>query len=234
MIRRQFITGLLMTVALTVVLGVIYPLAMTVVGQVAFKDRADGSLVRSQGRVVGSLLLGQGFSDAKGAPLARYFQPRPSAAGKGSDALASGSSNLGPSNPKLIATCEPVTSTDPDGKNLLDQAGRPVYDHNPDGSRVCDPSTVPQRVLAYRAFNDLRPNQPVPVDAVTASGSGLDPHISVANAQLQARRVATSRNLPPSQVESLIRRHTEGRQWGFLGERAVNVLELNVDLDGRS
>lgn len=194
--RRQLITGFLMTGCLTVLCGVLYPLAVFGASQVAFKDRADGSLIEDgSGHVVGSSLLGQRFVGADGRANPRYFQPRPSAAGAdGYDPRASGGSNLGPSNPKLL-----------------------------DAVRV--------RVADYRALNGLTADTPVPVDAVTASSSGLDPDISVANADLQAPRVARSRGLPLEVVRSLIAAHTEGRAWGFLGEKVVNVLELNLDLD---
>jgi K+-transporting ATPase ATPase C chain len=195
--RRQLLTGLRMTVVLTILLGLVYPLVMTGAGQVLFPKQANGSLVKdAQGKVVGSSLLGQSFTDAKGDPVARYFQPRPSAAGDGYDPTSSGASNLGPSNPKLL-------------------------------------SAVAQRVVAYRALNGLSAGTKVPVDAVTASGSGLDPDISVANALLQAPRVAKARNLPLTDVVKLIHSHIRERAWGFLGERTVNVLDLNLALDKR-
>ena len=195
MIRRQLLTGLLMTVALTVLLGLIYPLVVTGVSQIAFNDRANGSLVKDKaGNVVGSSLIGQGFLDADGNPIPKYFQPRPSAAGAGYDPKASAATNLGPSNPKLI-------------------------------------DAVSQAVAAYRQLNGVPDDQPVPVDAVTSSGSGLDPGISVANALLQASRVAKERNLSEADVVKLIGDHTKDRQWGFLGEKWVNVLELNLALD---
>jgi K+-transporting ATPase ATPase C chain len=195
--RRQTITGLRMTAALIVLLGLLYPLVVTGVAQIAFKHRADGSLVKdSKGDVVGSSLVGQLFVDANDNPDPKYFQPRPSAAGtNGYDPLGpSGGTNLGPSNPKLL-------------------------------------DAVAQRVSDYRTLNGLDSTTAVPVDAVTASASGLDPHISVANANLQAARVANGRNLSIDLVQSLIGKHTEGRQWGVLGEKVVNVLELNLDLD---
>jgi K+-transporting ATPase ATPase C chain len=197
MYRRQLLTGLLMTIALVVVLGVLYPLAVTAVGQVAFHDKANGSMVQRNGKDVGSSLIGQNFTTADGSPDPRYFQPRPSAAGEnGYDGKASSPSNLGPSN-----------------QDLLD--------------------AVAQRADAYRKLNGLPSDAKVPVDAVTASGSGLDPGISVANARLQAPRVAKERHLSEAAVLQAIDRHTESRQLGFLGERQVNVLELNLDLDGR-
>jgi potassium-transporting ATPase KdpC subunit len=106
------------------------------------------------------------------------------------------------------------------------------YARNRDGSYVCDPSTIPERAIAYRAFNGLPAGAPVPVDAVTASASGLDPDISVENALDQAARVARARNLAAGQVIALVHRYTRGRQWGFLGEPTVNVLDLNLALGG--
>jgi K+-transporting ATPase ATPase C chain len=177
-----------MTIALTVLLGVAYPVAMTGAAQALFPSEANGSFVRDGGAVVGSTLIGQGFTQAK------YFHPRPSAAGNGYDAMASGGSNLGPSSPRLL-------------------------------------SSVAERVGAYRAENGLPAGAPVPVDAVTASGSGLDPDISVANAEDQAGRVARARGVPLARVLSLVRVHTRGRPLGILGEKTVNVLELNLALD---
>jgi K+-transporting ATPase ATPase C chain len=144
--------------------------------------------------VVGSALIGQNFTDAKGNALPRYFQPRPSAAGNGYDATASGASNLGPSNTTLI-------------------------------------NSVAARVVAYRAFNGLGPRDAVPADAVTSSGSGLDPDISEANALDQAPRVARARRLPLPTVLALVHSHVEARPWGILGEQTVNVLDLNIALD---
>jgi K+-transporting ATPase ATPase C chain len=173
-----------------VLTGIAYPLAMTGAAQVAFPNRADGWLVKRDGRVVGSRLIGQNFSGA------RYFHPRPSAAGDGYDAMSSSASNLGPTNPDLIAE-------------------------------------VRKRVAAYRADNRVPAGTAVPADAVTASGSGLDPHISTANARLQAPRVARVRGMSVSAVLDLLDEHTDGRSLGFLGEAGVNVLELNLALDSR-
>jgi potassium-transporting ATPase KdpC subunit len=231
MLRRQLLTALKVTVVLTICLGIVYPLVVWGVSQVAFKSQADGSLVSRNGKVVGSSLIGQAFLSKDGTPLAQYFQPRPSAAGAGYDGNASSASNLGPSSPMLLATCLPVPQTDTAGKPVLNAQGQPVDETNPDGSLVCNPNTVPQRVIAYRVFNDLAPDAPVPVDAVTASGSGLDPDISVANALDQAIRVAGARNLPVAQVVAVVHAHIRSRPWGFLGENTVNVLDLNLALD---
>lgn len=185
---RQMRPAVVAIVVFTVGLGVVYPLVVTAVGQTAFSDRADGSLVRRDGEVVGSELLGQSFESPE------YFHPRPSAAGDGYDAAASGGSNLGPTNTELL-------------------------------------DVVAARAAAYRAENGLDAAAPVPVDAVTASASGLDPHISVANARLQSPRVAAVRGLSVDVVLALVEAHTEGRALGVLGEPGVNVLLLNLALD---
>ena len=186
-------TAVLMTVVLTVLLGIVYPLIMTGIAQVLFPSQANGSLVRdSSGNVVGSALLSQAFTQP------RYFHPRPSAAGtNGYDATASGGSNLGPTNQKLI-------------------------------------DTVQSNAEAYRQENGLAADAQVPVDAVTASASGLDPDISPANALLQVPRVAAARGLSPDQVVAMVNQYTEGRTLFVLGEPRVNVLKLNLALDGRS
>jgi K+-transporting ATPase ATPase C chain len=192
MMRRQLLTGLLMTIAMIVLVGLVFPVAMTGAAQLFMSDRADGSLVERNGQVVGSSLIGQNFTDADGNPLPQYFQSRPSAGDY--DGLASGGTNLGPSNPDLI-------------------------------------DAVTQRAERYRRLNGLDADAEVPVDAVTASGSGLDPHISVANARLQAPRVAEARGIDVKAAQKLIDEHTEGQAWGFLGGETVNVLELNLALD---
>ena len=244
--RRQLLTGLRMTVVLTIILGIIYPLVMTGAGQVLFPKQANGSEVKdAQGKVVGSSLLGQLFTDAKGNAVAKYFQPRPSAAGDGYDPTSSSATNLGPSNPNLIGNqvgtnpyatkadpyCVPVQATDKAGNDVTDSKGNPVYVKNADGSYQCDPNTVGQRVLAYRALNGLSATTKVPVDAVTTSASGLDPDISVANARVQAARVARARGVDVKTIDRLIAARTRGRQLGFLGESTVNVLDLNLALD---
>jgi potassium-transporting ATPase KdpC subunit len=186
---RQLAPAVVGVLAFTVLCGIVYPLVVTGIAQVAFHDKANGSLVKVDGKIVGSTLIGQQFT----AP--GYFHPRPSAAGTGYDGFASSSSNLGPANPSFL-------------------------------------SSVEDRVAAYRKENGLAAGQSVPVDAVTASASGLDPEISVANARLQAARVAKARALPVDQVLALVDQHTTGREWGFLGEPGVNVLRLNLALDG--
>jgi K+-transporting ATPase ATPase C chain len=188
-------------IVFTLLLGVGYSLLVTGVAQVGFRDKADGSLVQANGRDVGSELIGQAFVDSEGRPIRRYFQSRPSAA-VGADG-------------KTEAGYDPTLST---GSNL-----------GPTNPELL--KTVAERVDAYRDLNGLRREQEVPVDAVTASASGLDPHISVANARLQARRVARARQLPATRVRELIDEHTSGREFGILGEKGVNVLALNLALD---
>jgi len=181
-------------VVLTVILGLGYPLMMTGIAQVAFRDRAEGSLVTSGGEVVGSSLIGQSFTvPGDGVADPAYFQSRPSAAGDGYDTLASGASNLAPTSPELSALVE-------------------------------------ERRAAVAALNGVDPAD-VPPDALQASGSGLDPDISPAYADLQVARVAEERGLSPADVQRLVDEHTDGRALGFLGEPSVNVLELNLALD---
>ena len=186
--RRQLVPAILAFIVFTILVGLLYPLAVTGVAQLTMGDRADGSLVRRDGDVVGSSLLGQQFEGSE------WFHPRPSAAGDGYDGAASSASNLGPTNPDLLAT-------------------------------------VDERVAAYRELNGVGAGTDVPVDAVTASGSGLDPDISPDNARLQAPRVARERGLELARVLELVDEHTHERTLGFMGEERVNVLALNLALD---
>ena len=248
-------------VLFTVLLGGVYSLVITGVAQLAFKDKADGSIVERNGRKIGSSLIGQAFVDKDGNAIPKYFQSRPSAAAgvdasttAGYDPTLSSGSNLGPSNPLLVgfipgfnsvdlkgnpSKTNPFASPDDpycvpddkDGKAVVSPTADTKYKRNDDGSFVCDANTVPQRVLAYRDLNGLSSKVRVPVDAVTASASGLDPDISVANARLQARRVARDRGVPVARVRTLVDDHTSGRDLGVLGEKTVNVLELNLALD---
>ena len=187
-LARHLVISILMTVVTTVLLGIVYPLVVTGLAQVLFPDQANGQLITRNGVVVGSRLIGQSFTSP------RYFHSRPSAAGTGYDATASGGTNLGPTNKKLI-------------------------------------DTVKAAVDAARPDN---PHVPVPVDLVTSSASGLDPHISPAAARFQVPRVARERHLAETDVQALVDRFTEGRQFGFLGEPRVNVLLLNLALDGKN
>ncbi len=191
---RQHLAAIRALLLLTLILGLLYPLAITAIAQGAFGDQADGSLVSQHGRVVGSRLIGQNFTDSAGAPLPQWFQPRPSAAGAtGYDPTASSASNLGPENPDLIAA-------------------------------------ITERRAQLAAFNGV-PEADVPADAVTASGSGLDPDISPAYARLQVDRVATARGLDAGQVRELVDERIGGRVLGVVGDRHVNVLELNLALE---
>jgi potassium-transporting ATPase KdpC subunit len=253
MLRRHLFPSLILTGLVVVFLG-LYVAVVYAVGQVAFKGKANGSLITRDGQVVGSSLIGQSFTDAKGNPLPQYFQPRPSATSPNPyNASASAASNLGPSDPRLVGFIPGFNTVGLDGKPSktnpfatkadpycvpTDPKGNPVVSPTPgqqyaksDGAYVCDPNTVPERALAYRQLNKLAANVAVPVDAVTASASGLDPQISVANADLQAARVASTRHLPLADVQALIKKYTAGRSLGFLGEPGVNVLELNLALD---
>lgn len=183
--KRNLIIAVLMTLATTILLGIIYPLVVTVIAQGLFSDKANGQLIEHNGHMIGSRIIAQQFTGP------RYFHPRPSAAGNGFDAANSGGTNLGPTNQKLIA-------------RVADDAAKLAAEN---------------------------PHQPVPVDLLTTSASGLDPHISPAAAEFQVPRVAHERGIDEESVRQLVRKHTEGRQWGFLGEARVNVLELNLDLD---
>jgi K+-transporting ATPase ATPase C chain len=212
--RRQLYPAVVMVLAMTVATGVIYTFAFTGLAQLVFPHQANGSRVEVNGKEVGSEYIGQAFVDDNGKPLREYFQPRPSAATTNSEAgydpsLSLGS-NLGPSNPCFV----------PDPKEpCLDEDGKEI------------PPIVVERVRDYRELNGLGDNERVPVDAVTASGSGLDPDISVANARLQAPRIAEERGIPVDRVRELIDDNTSGRTFGILGEKRVNVLMLNIDLD---
>ncbi len=199
--RRQLIPAVLSMVVFTLLLGVGYSLVVTGVAQLGFKDKANGSMVQRKGKEVGSSLIGQAFVDKNGDPIRKYFQSRPSAA-VGADG-------------KTKAGYDPTLSS---GSNL-----------GPTNPELL--KEVAKRVDAYRKLNGLGRAVRVPVDAVTASASGLDPDISVANARFQAGRVARERELAVARVRTLIDAHTSGRTLGVLGEKTVNVLELNLALD---
>jgi potassium-transporting ATPase KdpC subunit len=183
--KKNFLTAIWFTLVTTILLGVIYPLVVTGMSQLFFRDRANGQLLETNGKISGSRIIGQAFTGPS------YFHSRPSAAGTGYDPTASGGSYLGPTN-----------------KTLVDRVNGDV-----------------QRLHAEN------PTMPVPVDLVTTSGSGLDPHISPAAAEFQIPRVARERNISETDLRAMVARHTEGRQFGFLGEARVNVLELNLELD---
>jgi K+-transporting ATPase ATPase C chain len=183
--KKNFAISILMTIVTTVLLGLVYPLAMTAISQLLFRDKANGQLITRDGKVIGSRIIGQPFTGPG------YFHSRPSAAGSGYDAANSAGTNLGPTNQKLI-------------------------------------DRVKQDTAALHTEN---PAQPVPVDMVTTSASGLDPDITPAAAYFQVPRVARERHMSDEQLAALVRSHTQARQLAFLGEPRVNVLELNLALD---
>jgi K+-transporting ATPase ATPase C chain len=203
-LREQLWPALASVLLLTLVAGGIFPLALFVLARPLFPSQTGGSLLTRDGVIIGSDLLGQSFT----APA--YFHPRPSAAGPGYDAASSGGTNLGPANPKLRdgASDDPTT---------------PAVNESFIGIR--------QLADEYRRLNEVPTDVAVPIDAVTRSGSGLDPHISPANAALQIARVSRARGISIEFVRSLVTRHTQGRQLGFLGEPRVAVLPLNLELD---
>jgi len=183
--KKNLITSFLMTIVLTVLLGLVYPLVITGLAQLIFPAKANGQILIRDGQAIGSRIIAQPFSSA------RYFHPRPSAAGNGYDAANSGGTNLAPTNQKLI-----------------------------------------ERVRADAAsLHAENPAEPIPVDLLTTSASGLDPEISPAAAAFQVPRIARERGLPESQVRELVNKHTHQRDFGILGEPRVNVLELNLALD---
>ena len=202
--RRQLLPALGILVVFTIITGLAYPLVVTGIAQGLFADKANGSLVERDGQLLGSALIGQPFS----AP--EYFHPRPSAAGYAPGPGYSFGSNFGPTNETFLFGEDDPVSADVDASETIG---------------------VDDLVLAYREMNGLDADTPVPVDAVTSSGSGLDPHISVANAMIQAQRVADERSLDLDQVLELVDANTDGRDLGFLGEPGVNVLLLNLALD---
>jgi len=186
-LTRNLIPAVLMTVVTTLLLGVAYPLVVTGLAQVLFRNNANGQLIERGGKIVGSRIIGQAFSSPG------YFRSRPSAAGTGYDAANSAGTNLGPTNKKLIGAVK----------------------------------------AAVDAAKKENPSSPVPIDLVTSSASGLDPHISPAAALFQVPRVARERGVTVGEIGQLVQAHIEGRQLGFLGEPVVNVLQLNLALDER-
>jgi K+-transporting ATPase ATPase C chain len=184
--KKHLITAFLMTIATTILLGVVYPLAITALAQVLFKDKANGQIRYRNGEAIGSRIIGQPFTSAK------YFHSRPSAAGNGYDAANSGGTNFAPTNQKLI-----------------------------DRIRT-DAGTLHQE----------NPAEPIPVDLITTSASGLDPEISPAAAEFQIPRIARERGMSESAIRDLVAKYTYQRDFGLLGEPRVNVLELNLALDG--
>jgi K+-transporting ATPase ATPase C chain len=237
---EQILPGLRIKIFMTVLLGVVYPLAMTGISQVMFPKQANGSLITSGGKVIGSEIIGQNFTKPE------YFHPRPSAAGSGYDATASSGSNLGPTSAKLIH-----------GTTKIDDKKNEVVDYDGINLRIvhyCLENEIPYEssvpieqfkdakgdlddVKLIKAFNDdktpliFTPKAPIAADAVTASSSGLDPHISPANAQAQVSRVAKTRGISTEQANQIVAKFTEGPDLGLLGEPRVNVLKLNLAMD---
>ena len=237
---KELLPGIRIKIFMTVLLGVAYPLAMTGITQVIFPKQANGSLITAGGKVVGSEIIGQNFSKPE------YFHPRPSAAGSGYDATASSGSNLGPTSAKLIH-----------GTTKMDDKKNEVVDYDGINLRIvhyCLDNDIPYEssmpldrfkgadgslddVKLIKAFNDdkapliFMPKAPIAADAVTASSSGLDPHISPANAQAQMSRVAKARGISVDQANQIVARFTEGPDLGLLGEPRVNVLKLNLAMD---
>jgi potassium-transporting ATPase KdpC subunit len=214
-IVRQHIAGFRILLVFTVLCGLVYPLVMTGISQVLFHDKANGSLVSYNGHVVGSGLLCQEFVDAKGNPLPQYFQPRPS-----------------------YAIVGWALGQEKNGKYYIENTGPDNYGCNPLYSSASNlgptnPAQVQfvQQEQAQISGFDHVPVSEIPSDAVTASGSGLDPDISPANAYIQVPRVAAARHLPVSEVRKLVTENITGRTLGFLGEPTVNVLTLNILLD---
>lgn len=277
-VLRRHAAALRALVILTVILGLAYPGLIWLIAHLpGLRDRADGSILESDGKAVGSSLIGQRYTDAAGNPLSQYFQGRPSAAGEGYDPMASGASNLGPEDivdtadrPSLLSTicarskaigeregvdgARPFCTAGGVGAVLSVIGPRDIRGDVPHPQfvfSVNEPcATTPQPFLATFEGVRVRCAEPgqdyragrlmpirgtavasVPADAVTASGSGLDPHISPAYADLQVGRVATARGMSVERVRALVAANTEGRPAGFLGEPQVNVLELNLALD---
>ena len=200
-IVRQHIAAFRLLLVFTVLTGIIYPVFMWGVAQGAFHNQANGSLVSYHGRVIGSSLLCQEFVDAKGNPLPQYFQPRPSAA--------------------ILSRGQETTSA-------ATRAYSAASNYGPNNPAFV--ALIKQRQKQIAAFDHVKISQ-IPADAVTASGSGLDPDISPANAAIQVNRVAAARHISPAAVRALVSQYTTGRQLGFLGEPVVNVLLLNRALD---
>jgi K+-transporting ATPase ATPase C chain len=240
---KELKPAFLMMLVMTILTGLIYPVVITGISQVVFKDQANGSLITKDGQVIGSRLIGQNFTKDE------YFHPRPSSAGGGYDPTATAGSNLGPTSAKLF---NGTTKMD-------DKTKQEVVDFDGVKDRVvhyCVDNGLPYEssvpldmfkddkgnlddIKLIKAFGDdkaplvFASRVPIPADAVTASASGIDPHISPRNAEIQAARVAKARGASGDQVQALVGEHTEGRTWGILGEPRVNVLELNLALDKR-
>ena len=227
----QLLAAVRTLVVLSVLLGLVYPLAVLGIGQVALHGNSNGSVVTADGRVVGSDLIGQSFTDpATGDPLPQFFQSRASNAGDGYDPTATAASNLGPED-VTDTPDDPATPEDESSPSLLTQVCTRSADVGAaDGVDGARPFCGPDGAGAPGERGSAPSDSAVPPDAVTASGGGLDPDISPAYARLQAGRVAAARGLPVQQVQDLVEDHVEGRTLGFLGEPRVNVLLLNLAL----
>ena len=239
---EQILPGLRIKLFMTVLLGVIYPLAMTGISQAIFSDKANGSLIKTSDKVVGSGIIGQSFTRPE------YFHPRPSSAGSGYDASSSSGSNLGPTSAKFL---HGTTKIDDKKNEVVDFDGIELrlvdyciendipYESSASLDQFKDASGTLDRVKLIKAFNSdkapltFKAKAAIPADAVTGSASGLDPHISPANAEIQATRVAKARGVPTDQIRSLVAQCTEQPTLGFLGEPRVNVVKLNLALDSK-
>lgn len=240
---KELKPALLMMIVMTVLTGLLYPAVITGIAQVAFRDQANGSLITVNGHVVGSRLIGQSFTKDE------YFHPRPSSAGSGYDPTSTAGSNLGQTSAKLLngttkmddKTKQEVVDFDGIKDRVVHYCvdnGLP-YESSMPLDKFKDDKGNLDDVKLIKAFGDDRTplvfvsKTPIPADAVTASASGIDPHISPRNAELQAARVAKARGASVDEVRAIVSQHTEERTWGLLGEPRVNVLELNLDLDRR-
>jgi len=239
---EQILPGLRINIFATILFGLIYPLAITGVCQVLFPHRANGSLITAGSKVIGSEIIGQNFIKPE------YFHPRSSSAGSGYDATASSGSNLGPTSAKLVRG---TTKMDDKKNEVVDFDGISLrvvhyclengipYESSVPLDRFKDANGGLDDVKLIKAFNDdkarliFTPRAPIPADAVTASGSGLDPHISPDSARAQADRVAKARGISVEQAKQIIAQFTEGPDYGLLGDPRVNVLRLNLALDQR-
>jgi K+-transporting ATPase ATPase C chain len=239
---EQILPGLRIKLFMTVLLGVIYPLAMTGISQAIFSDKANGSLIKTSDKVVGSGIIGQSFTRPE------YFHPRPSSAGSGYDASSSSGSNLGPTSAKFL---HGTTKIDDKKNEVVDFDGIELrlvdyciendipYESSASLDQFKDASGTLDRVKLIKAFNSdkapltFKAKAAIPADAVTGSASGLDPHISPANAGILATRVAKARGVPTDQIRSLVAQCTEQPTLGFLGEPRVNVVKLNLALDSK-
>jgi potassium-transporting ATPase KdpC subunit len=236
----QILPGLRINIFATILFGVVYPLAITGMCQVLFPRQANGSLVTAADKVIGSEIIGQNFTKPE------YFHPRPSTAGNGYDATASGGSNLGPTSAKLVRG---TTKMDDKKNEVVDFDGLNLrivhysiendipYESSAPLDRFRDANGGLDDVKLIKAFNDdkaplvFTPKAPIPADAVTASASGLDPHISPDSALAQAPRVAKARGISVEQASQLVAQLTEGPALGILGDPRINVLMLNLALD---